>query len=263
MGIMMNVTGYIVENRQIAKDIYLLGVRLPSEFNLPVLPGQFSHIKIPNANEHILRRPISVNSYNQDTKIIQYVYQTRGAGTAKLAKAANGEAIEVIPALGKGFLMPESAQKVMLIGGGIGCAPLLYAAQYLKQCSYTAVLGFRDAEHAYQVDDFKGICENTLVCTDNGSLGTQGYVCGMAEQAIKETKPDIILACGPDIVLKLVKGLSEKYDIPAQLSMETRMGCGVGACVVCNVKIGTESNWHYKRCCKEGPVFDAKEVLFE
>ena len=91
----------------------------------------------------------------------------------------------------------------------------------------------------------------------------KGYAGAVARRVAQEENPDVIMACGPNIVLQQVKAFAEELNIPCQLSMEARMGCGIGACVVCNVKIGTKENWHYKRCCVDGPVFDAKEVVFD
>ncbi|MBS1412488.1 MAG: dihydroorotate dehydrogenase electron transfer subunit [Christensenellaceae bacterium] len=246
----------IVQNINIARNIYLLSLKLPENFAQEVVPGQFAHIKVPG--DRLLRRPISINDYNPETNVMSFVYQIKGEGTIQLARAQGR--IRLLLPLGNGF--PPKKGKVLLAGAGIGCAPLLYAARILgSDCG--AVLAFRSGEYSYQLDQFDAHVSEMLLCTDDGSAGSRCYAHEGVAELLKTGKYQTVYACGPAPALKLIRDVCSRYGAGCYLSLEARMGCGVGACVVCNVKIGNAQEWHYKRCCKDGPVFEGKEVIFD
>lgn len=218
--------------------------------------GQFVHIKCGEGR--LLRRPISVCSWQEDEPedLLRIVFEVRGEGTAWLAKRQAGETLDVLGPLGRGF-QDVVEKKLLLVGGGIGAPPLLACAQYAARQS-VAVLGFRDASHAMLLDEFRQACREVVVTTDNGSLGRHGFVdAAVADLCEKERDFTSILACGPKPMLKSVAKVADQYGIPCQVSMEERMGCGVGACLVCACQM---VNGHMRHVCKDGPVFDAKEV---
>lgn len=218
--------------------------------------GQFVNIKC--GADKLLRRPISI-CYGEGEKL-RLVFEIRGEGTAWLAQRSAGESIDVLGPLGHGFDVAD--KQVLFVGGGIGVPPLLWSAKNAK--STDAVLGFRDAGHAMLLPDFESICGNMEIMSDDGSIGTKGLVTLGVEKLLEANRYDAVCACGPKVMLRAVAALAERKNIPCQVSMEERMGCGVGACLVCACKIQDEKGeGHYKHVCKDGPVFDSKEVVWD
>lgn len=255
---MRELTAEILENSQIAKNIFLMQVQLPKDFDQQVRPGQFAHIKVPG--NRLLRRPISVNDYDDSKRIMSFVYQIKGEGTFALSLAQEQFNIELLVPLGNGF--PDSKGRIFLAGAGIGCAPLLYAAKiYGSGCG--AALAFRSKDYSYQLKEFESRVSELYTATDDGSLGQKYYAHQLVEKALNEGGYNAVYACGPEKALSLIREVCAKKGVSCYLSLEARMGCGMGACMVCNVKIGSREEWHYKRCCKDGPVFDGREVLFD
>ncbi len=239
----------IVSKREIAKnqvEMLLENKELAEE----ALPGQFVHINI-GSEAHILRRPISVcDAYENITRI---VFEIKGEGTKILAEKKEGEMIDLIGPLGNGFTV-KPGQRAVVIGGGLGSFPLLYLAKKLDNPKI--FLGFRNKDMVCLEDDFKK-CGEVQIATDDGSYGYHGFAIDLAREALDGC--DIIYACGPTPMLRAVKAMGEEKGIKTEISMEQRMGCGVGACLVCVCK--TQSG--YDKVCQKGPVFDAKEVIFE
>ena len=165
--------------------------------------------------------------------------------------------------LGNGFSLPESGEGIILIGGGIGTPPLLSVAQTLPGQT-EAILGFRNADACILARDFALACANVQIATDDGSLGFHGLVTDLLREriAVKEKPCTGILACGPTPMLKAIAALAQEHQIPCQVSLEERMGCGVGACLVCACKTKEADGEHYRHVCKDGPVFDAREVVW-
>ncbi len=239
----------IVGKREIAKnqvELLLENETLAKEAQ----PGQFVHINI-GSDKHILRRPISIcDAYDNITRI---VFEIKGDGTQILSEKNVGETIDLLGPLGTGFTVKKDAKAVVL-GGGLGSFPLLYLAKNLTNPK--VFLGFRDKEMVCMEEDFSA-CGETVIATDNGTYGYNGFAINAAKEAMDDC--DIIYACGPTPMLKAVKMIAEEKGIKAEISMEQRMGCGIGACLVCVCK--TKSG--YDKVCQKGPVFDASEVEFE
>ena len=222
-------------------------------------PGQFVHIKCGDAL--LLRRPISV-CFCQDgdpSGLLTVVFEVRGDGTQWLAGREAGDTLDVMGLLGNGFdIKPEG--RYLLVGGGIGIPPMVGCAQYTQGRS-TAVLGGRSADKIILKDRFEDACAKVLVCTDDGSLGFHGFVDALVRQELSEDKNyDAVLACGPKPMLRNVAKAAEESGVPCQVSMEERMGCGVGACLVCACDMADGIRKHV---CKDGPVFDAREVNWD
>lgn len=219
-------------------------------------PGQFVHIKCGDGL--LLRRPISVCTCMEDepSDTLTIVFEVRGEGTQWLADRPKGHSVDVLGLLGNGFSM-EKQGRYLLVGGGIGVPPMLGCAQYTQGHS-TAILGFRSANKAILHSNFEEVCKDVLVATDDGTLGYHGYVDTLVRQELtRDNGYTAVLACGPKPMLRNVAKVAGEFGIPCQVSMEERMGCGVGACLVCacDMKDGTRSH-----VCKNGPVFDAQEV---
>ncbi len=215
--------------------------------------GQFVNVRCGDA--FLLRRPISI--CRAENGRLNLVFEVRGEGTAWLAQQPVGAQLDVLGPLGHGFTLPQG--KVLVVGGGIGVPPMLYTAQ--KATSAVACLGFRGADKAMLLDSFARTCAQVYLSSDDGTLGVQGYVADIVKTALEE-HPDIqaVLACGPNIMLKTVYAAAREKNIPCQVSREERMGCGVGACLVCACQ---NAAGEYKHVCKDGPVFDAQEVNWD
>lgn len=246
----------IVSREQMGDAVYMVleaGDMVRTSFRAP---GQFVHIKCGDG--FLLRRPISVCSCQADEPddLVSIVFEARGEGTEWLAERQAGDTLDVLGLLGNGFeIRPEG--RYLLVGGGIGVPPLRGCAQYTGGKS-TAILGFRSKDKAILTELFEKECSKVLLATDDGTLGYHGFVDALVRQELEQDNHyDAVLACGPKPMLKSVAKAAAEFGAPCQVSMEERMGCGVGACLVCACKI---KDGHYRHVCKDGPVFDAGEV---
>lgn len=215
------------------------------------VPGQFVHIKCGEGL--LLRRPISICDYTKDT--LKVAFEVRGEGTEWLSHRKKGEVLDVLGPLGHGFDL--SSKKLLLVGGGIGVPPMLACARHAEGEAH-AILGFRSADRAMLISEFESVCKTVTLASDDGTLGYHGYVDTLVhEKLTKENDFTAVLACGPKPMLRAVAKAAEEHGVICQVSMEERMGCGVGACLVCACK-STEGTM--KHVCKDGPVFEAGEV---
>ena len=221
----------------------------------PIRPGQFVHVKCGDGL--LLRRPISISEWTESGGgTITIVFEVRGEGTAWLAERGLGDTLDVLGPLGNGFQI-EREDRCLLVGGGIGVPPMLGCAQ-TSGGSATAILGFRSKERAILLNRFEQECADVLVATDDGSLGYHGFVDALVRQELeKERRYKAVLACGPKPMLRNVAKAAEEFGVPCRVSMEERMGCGIGACLVCACDMKDGSRKHV---CKDGPVFNAEEV---
>lgn len=211
-------------------------------------PGQFVNLKCGEGL--LLRRPISICDIQGDTLTV--VFQIKGEGTHWLAQRRVGEQLDVLGPLGRGYDIPHG--KVLVVGGGIGVPPMLYAA---KCCaSADACVGFRSAAHAILLEELQAACGKVLVTSDDGTIGAHGFVDALVRQTLAQEHYEAVFACGPRPMLKSVYQAAQEGNTPCFVSMEERMGCGVGACLVCACSVGG----HHKHVCKDGPVFRAEEV---
>jgi dihydroorotate dehydrogenase electron transfer subunit len=258
---MKTVDAVILQNIPIAKEIYSMILYFPQGFDTQPVPGQFINIEIPDKS-HILRRPISISDVSVEHKAVTIIYQVKGEGTKEMSRLNAGEKINVFAFLGNGFTLPENAKKILLIGGGIGVAPMLYCAKGWSDVNFDAILGFRTADICYHLEEFAKVCGNVQVVTEDGTKGSKGYVTDVLKEYLKREKIDCIFTCGPLPMLRAVANMAAENDIDCFVSLEERMGCGMGACLVCNCKIKSADGFDYKRVCTDGPVFDAKEVIF-
>ncbi|MBE5781357.1 MAG: dihydroorotate dehydrogenase electron transfer subunit [Clostridiales bacterium] len=249
----------VVFHRSVAKDTMHIGIDV-GKGREDILPGQFMNLKVPGRPDLILRRPISINCYDRETGILEMVYQVKGQGTAAFASLREGDSIDVLGPLGNGFI-PKEEKNVWLIGGGIGVAPLRYLPKYYKDIKFSGIFGFRNQEWIYQQQEFSADLAFADYYTDDGSNGNQGFVTdGLLKRLNSEAAPDMIYACGPLPMLRALKDVVLKAGIPALVSMEERMGCGTGICVVCTCEVEIEGQAMRKRVCTDGPVFDIREV---
>lgn len=253
----------IVDNRPLASDVYHLILKAP-KIAAEAEPGQFVMVKVTPGLEPTLRRPFSLHRLDPKTGQVEIIYQVVGKGTDILTERKPGEQIEILGPLGNGFCLGEG-KRIGLVGGGMGIAPLLAVAEQAVQEGKEVVtfLGARTGDYLLAQEEFARL-GFVFAVTDDGSVGEKALVSKPLEEYLQNHPLDLILACGPTPMLKAVAAIVETQEIPAQLSLEQRMGCGVGACLGCAfpVKAATPEGYTYKRVCHDGPVFGAHEVLF-
>ncbi len=243
----------VISNDLIAANTYLLKLTCEEAFLRWFRPGQFAHIEIPHAKESLLRRPISINSVDEQKKQVHIAYNAVGKGTRLLTLVKPGDTLDLLMPLGNGFNIREDMKKIWLVGGGIGCAPLKSVMDKYPDREYKAFLGYRTRDAVYEEKDFAAGAE-VFLSTDDGTYGICGFCTNALANELKKEQPDVILACGPHLFFKsLAKNVG---DVPTQVSLEQHMGCGTGGCTTCVCKVGGE----YKRVCMQGPVFDIREV---
>lgn len=250
--------GNITLNEKLTKDheIYSMWISAPN-IARSVKPGQIVHVK---CNGYTLRRPISVCQSRYDK--IRLCYEVRGDGTKFMSELKAGDSIDLLGAHGNGFDVSDVSKKILIAGGGLGVYPLLSAAQAYGR-NTTAVLGFRNKSFMTLTDDFISCGADVKVATDDGSYGHKGYAIDVVKETLDSKKIDIIMVCGPKIMMKGIALLSEERGIRCQVSMEERMACGVGACLACVCNTRTEdshSGQKKKRICVDGPVMEGIEV---
>lgn len=249
----------ILEKGPLGRDMIRFVLQAPEAFVQPVLPGMFVHIKVPDDASHILRRPISIMDADADVGSLTLGIHPKGDGTQHLCTMKVGDEMEIIAPLGNGFSL-NGAKTVWALGGGVGVAPMLFAChEFSKAAQVTAVLGFRTAEQVCAEDDFAPFGD-LIICTDDGCRGFNGTVVDAVREKLE--LPELVIACGPAPMLKAVQAFALEKNIPCQLSLEQRMGCGYGACLTCSCKVKrTDGSETFARVCADGPVFDAKAVV--
>ena len=226
------------------------------------VPGQFVHIKC--GESALLRRPISI--CNTTKSSIRLVIEVVGLGTEWLYERSVGETLDLIgPLGGKGFpdLDPKGSP-ILLVGGGCGVAPLLFAAARSKG-EVDAVMGFSTAEKVIMVQDFEQYCSKVTICTDDGSAGVHSNVAALAYEMLSKNRYAAVFSCGNMEMLKSLSGALFGLRIPCYVSLSERMGCGLGACKVCATKTKKPDDGdahNYSHVCSYGPVYDASEVVW-
>ena len=238
----------IISNKEIAASIYEM-ILEGNIANLIKNSGQFLHLQMPS-KDLLLRRPISIAAYNNNQCTL--LYRVVGSGTEEMSKLVSGNEINVLGPLGNGFNISnlQANSDILIVGGGIGVAPLYQLAVDLHAAGHkvTSILGFANKDDIYYADEFSKVSE-VIITTDDGSAGLHGHV-GVG---INNLTADSVYACGPTPLLKHVQNNFESLD-NVYLSLEEKMACGIGACYACDTKKKD------KRTCKDGPVFNAKEV---
>ena len=255
----------LVKKEQLKPDIFKFSVEAPSIVEKSK-PGNFIEIRVSNGLDPFLRRPISIYNLDKENGILEFIFQVKGNGTKILAKKETGSDIDIIGPLGFGTFKYDKYENLAIIGGGIGVFPLYELAKCAKKDgkNVNTYLGFRNADFVVLEDEFRKVSDNLTLTTDDGSYSKKGFAISYLEKDIEEGKIDSIYACGPLPMLRAVRELAIKKDIPCQVSLEERMGCGLGVCLGCAVKTAksTKENPEYWHVCKGGPVFQAKEVEF-
>jgi dihydroorotate dehydrogenase electron transfer subunit len=251
----------IVSNEQLAFNMYEVVLSGP-QISVTAKPGQFVHLNIPGNSTRLLRRPFSIHLVDPAKGLFHLVYQVVGDSTTRLSRLSPGETIDCLGPLGNGFSMNDE-KRVFLVGGGCGIAPLLFIPAYWPDREYYSFLGFRNMKSAFKTEEFASLSKSLNLVSDDGSIGDKGLVTDILEKYLRTSVPEIVFACGPTPMLKAVSKLASYHGVPCQISLEERMGCGIGGCLVCACAVKSGSGFDYKRVCADGPVFDSREVMFD
>ncbi len=236
----------IAENRQIAKDTFLM--RLTGDTSSLTAPGQFLNIKL---QDFFLRRPISVCDYDEDGVCI--IYKVVGGGTKRMSALTAGETLDVLCGLGNGYDVFKSGERPVLIGGGVGVPPLYGLCRTLtaQGRQVQVILGFNTQAEVFFAEEFRRLGAQVYVTTADGSVGVKGFV----TDVLKDLDYSYFYTCGPMPMFRAIEKIAKTS---GQYSFEERMGCGFGACMGCSCKTIAGA----KRICKEGPVLEREEILW-
>jgi dihydroorotate dehydrogenase electron transfer subunit len=273
----MNFKSMVMSNMEILPDCFRIRLTAPKKI-LCALPGQFVTVRVRDAIDPLLRRPFSIFSRGsvapdhdgaQRRYYLEILYKVVGKGTSMLSELHSGDYVEVLGPLGKGFVTGGPDVEYLLVGGGIGLAPLYFLARELVAKSTVKVfIGGRRKADILCVTEFDQLGIDTYVATDDGTLGSKGMVTDVLGEHLAATGrgrgKQAVYACGPHGMLAAVTGISSDFGVPCQVSLEANMACGVGACLGCVTKgiNHSEAAPDYRCVCKDGPVFDSAELLW-
>ncbi len=234
-------------------------IKLTHENTLPeMLPGQFVEVRVDGSPSTFLRRPISINFVDRENNELWLLVATVGDGTKQLAKLKFGDVLNCVLPLGNGFTPAKQGEKVLLVGGGVGVAPLLYMGAEMKRQGFepTFLLGARTADDLLMLPVFN-MYGRVYVTTEDGSMGEKGFVTN--HSILNQERFDRISTCGPTPMMKAVARYARQNNVDCEVSLENLMACGLGACLCC-VEKTTEGNLCV---CKDGPVFNIKKLLWQ
>lgn len=253
----------LIKKEKLLDDLYKFSVDAKEIVEL-ANPGNFIEIRINENSDPFLRRPISIYNLDKKNGVLEFIFQVKGKGTELLAKKKEGDKIDIIGPLGNGTFKFEEYKNIAVIGGGIGIFPLYELSKQAKNAGkkvYT-YLGFRNKDLVTLENEFDEVSTMLTITTDDGSYKNSGFAINYLENDLEKNNIDCIYACGPLPMLKAVKKLAEEKEIPCQISLEEKMGCGMGVCLGCAVRTATstDDNPQYLHVCKAGPVFNSKMV---
>ena len=271
----------VVENVRLARDTYRVRFRCP-QIAARIVPGQFVMLRLAGGDDPLLARPLALYDTQLDAEGrpqgLDLVYLVVGRMTSRLAQMRPGQPLDVWGPLGNGFA-PAPVEHLVMVAGGIGVTPFLALGRYFlagrlygswatpqpPSRRVTLCYGVRTADYFAGLEDFKSCGIAVELVTEDGSAGRQGLVTErLAELLDRETDSVRVVACGPEPMMDAVARLTEARGVACQVSLETPMACGLGICFSCVAKVrDAEGGWDYRRTCVEGPVFDAREIVFD
>lgn len=262
------VSAEVWENREVAGGIYRLKLR-PLGPAPHVAPGRFFMVQVGQGHDPLLRRPLGHlrTVRNEDgIHLVEFLYEARGRGTASLARISPPATISFIGPLGSGWRLDPLPKRVILVAGGMGVVPAYAAARHLsllpKPPETDLIFGARGLRELVLLDDIKELPCRLSTCTEDGCVGEEGLVTDLLGPMLggADSEESAVLACGPRPMLRAVAAMARERGVACQVSLEARMGCGMGACLTCSVAGADGRN---RRVCKEGPVFMAGEIDWE
>lgn len=253
----------LVKKEELLGGLYKFSVEAKEVVELSK-PGNFIEIRVNENLDPFLRRPISIYNLDKENGILEFIFQVKGNGTDILSKKNEGDLIDIIGPLGSGTFKFEGKKNIAIIGGGIGIFPLYELAKQAKESGINihTYIGFRNKNLVVLENEFEAVSTNLTITTDDGSYKEKGFAINFLAEDLEKENFDCIYSCGPLPMLRAVKKLAEEKTIPCQISLEERMGCGLGVCLGCAVKTAASQKEapEYVHVCKAGPVFDAKIV---
>lgn len=246
----------LLENKQLNKDNFQLLLQSPLPIS-DIYPGQFINVEIKDASEIFLRRPFSILDVDYQEQTISLLVKILGRGSKKLTEAHAGQTINAIFPLGKSFTLPDKSDRILLIGGGSGVAPMLFLAKIcgLDPANVSVLIGARSASDHIDVSSYRNYGQ-FYFATEDGSLGEKGYVTNHPVFSDQLDKFNKIYTCGPDLMMKAIGKTALEKDIFCEVSLENMMACGFGVCLCCveDTKTG------HKCVCTDGPVFNVNDL---
>lgn len=258
----------VLWNKQMSDSCFKIGLTCDESYS-EAKPGQFVMLRVSDQSTPLLRRPFSIfRPIKEDGCVvgIELMVKVVGQGTEMLSALKKGDSIDMLGPLGNGFQIPDHWNRLFLTAGGIGVPPIYFLAACLKEHSKDIsgceiFLGGRTGKDLFCEDDFTKLGVNIHIATDDGSKGDKGFVTDLLQKRLTEFRPDMICACGPMEMLKTISSVARSNDIPCQVSIETLMACGMGACLGCAIESRVNNN-KYLHACMDGPVFYADRLKF-
>ncbi|MCG6878898.1 MAG: dihydroorotate dehydrogenase electron transfer subunit [Deltaproteobacteria bacterium] len=253
---MIEASTEIVFNKRVARNTFFMGFRSGPIVNA-AKPGQFVMMQVRSGIDPLLRRPFSICGVNGDVLLI--LYRVVGYGTAILSEKKPGDLIQVLGPLGKGFKFPEKAVQPIMVAGGMGIAPLIFLSLALARKDQHFLAGYGISADVVPLDQLGIVGLSPAIATEDGSQGHHGRVTDLLDSVLSTAKETsfAIFTCGPLPMLQSVRRIALGKNIPCQVSLESTMACGVGACQGCAVKKASRFSGAYAHVCQDGPVFDA------
>ena len=260
---MLEQTVRIIANARDTDSYFRLVLRAPQIVPF-IQPGQFAHVRIPSPSDALLRRPFSIFQVEGGTFSI--LYKTVGKGTDALSRMRAGGELSVIAPLGHGFTVPDAGGETpLLVAGGYGMAAMFLLAQRSPQKGIVFAGGRRRVDILCE-QEFAALGWDVRATTEDGSHGEKGLVTQPLLAELRNPKSEIrnpkLFACGPTPMLKAVGKIAEDLNLPAEISADEHMCCGVGVCLTCVLPVKTAGGWEYQRTCTEGPVFDSRAIAW-
>lgn len=249
------VVGKILANEAINANVKRMVIEAP-QIAEAAQPGQFVHVKKPDS-VNFLRRPFSIADADRENGTITLIYRIVGKGTAEYAAMKVGEAFSILGPIGNGFALKDG--RPLLIGGGVGIAPLIYLSRQLKDKKPILLIGGKNKDEVFWEKYLQEFADKIYITTDDGSVGFKGFTVQLLPQILAENNIEHIYTCGPNIMMESVAKLAHKHDIDCQVSLEKRMACGIGVCLGCTFE--DKLTGKRRKVCTEGPVFASKEVF--
>ncbi len=251
----------VTKNACLCEGVYKMTLKARTGRLESINCGQFMSVEVPGRHDLLLKRPFAIYDYDEAQGLISFCYKVVGKGTEHLSRLEKGQGIRAAYPLGNGFKIGDEHKKVILLGGGVGIFPLYSVFRAYPGKIFYSILGFKERCKVILTKEFEEKSAEFILCTEDGSAGKAGFVTGVLRQNIDRIAPDLILCCGPRPMLKALKEVMKDFPhIPVQVSLEERMACGIGACLVCACAVREEDKVLNKRVCKDGPVFSLYEV---
>lgn len=260
------LSGEVLSNEKYGNGLYKIEIFSPY-ISKNARPGQFISIKCRPEDilDPFLRRPFSIYDIEEDFNVFSVLYLVRGKGTRYLTCVKKGDTLDFAGPFGKGIEIESYYKSFLLVGGGVGVAPLYLLAKNLIRSGKDVlfVSGFKDNSFVRLERDLIELKINYIIFTEDGSWGQRGLVTDFIEKNIKKYKEYKLYCCGPKEMLKAIQDILQGQNIPVEALLEEKIGCSIGVCMGCVVKVRDKKGFTYKTLCKDGPLFDLMEVIFD